>query len=122
MAELTERTYYLMSPTDLADWLDAQHGTWWFVDGDPDLTAELDFPCPNDELAAVLRKQDRLLLVLDRTPASQAHGEQINGPAFERLANRDERYGNRHFVMQWAGSDTPWLLSEDREASESSGA
>jgi hypothetical protein len=121
MAELTEHAYYLIGSDELAGWLDAQQGTWWFVDGDPVLTAELDFPCPNDELAAVLRERRQPLLVLDRTPDTRAHGEHIDSRDFERLADRGDRYGNRNFVMQWQNSDIPWLLTEDREASESSG-
>ena len=121
MAELTEHAYYLLGSDELANWLDAQHATWWFVDGDPDLTAELDFPCPNDELAVALRERHQTLLVLDRTPDSLAHGERITSQNLERLANRENRYDNRNFVMQWQGSDIAWVLSEDREASESSG-
>ena len=78
-----------------------------FVDGDPDLTAELDFPCPNDELAAVLRDRHLPLLVLDPLPDSPAHGELISGRELERLADRANRYGNRTFVMQWQGSERP---------------
>jgi hypothetical protein len=122
MAELTELAYYLIESVELAKWLEAQPNTWWFVDGDPTLTAEVDFPCPNDELAAFLRQRHQPLLVLDRTHDSPAHGERISAGDLERLADQENRYGNRTFVMQWVGSDIPWLLSEDREASESSGA
>jgi hypothetical protein len=122
MAELTEHAYFLIGSDELADWLEAQPNTWWFVDGDPALTAELDFPCPNDELAAVMRERHQPLLVLDRARGSRAHGEPISSPDVERLADRENRYGNRTFVMQWQGSDIPWLLAEDREASENSRA
>ncbi len=52
-----ERPYYVLRPSELADWLDREPDTWWIIDGDPRLTGErIDLPCPGEELAELLRR------------------------------------------------------------------
>ena len=57
----------------LAKWLDANQNEWWRVDGEPGLIGRIDFPCPGDELAEVMRGfGPRTLEILsDRRPTGE---------------------------------------------------
>jgi hypothetical protein len=56
MMSVLEQPYYVIKPTELAEWLDQEPETWWIVDGDPRLTGQVDFPCPSEELSEALRR------------------------------------------------------------------
>jgi hypothetical protein len=112
-----ECPHYTVPASMLAEWLDRRPDTWWMVDGDPDLTSSVDFPCPGDELAAAIRNYDRNLVLRDRNPHSTAHGDRITIDQLESLGLND-RHGQRSFVLSWADSNVDWLLSEDRLAAK----
>jgi hypothetical protein len=111
---LTDRaTRYESTAADLAAWLRAR-GTesWWTVDGDPDLTGAVDFPCTHEELAAELELRGIQPLVL--------HGPEtgldapIGTEEIDRVVSTD-RGGNRVLQLSWADSGNVWLLIEDKE-------
>jgi hypothetical protein len=110
--------HYSISPEELAMWLETQPDCWWFVDGDPVLTGQVDFPCPSDELAEALRGIGKGLLMIDRTPDSQADGERIAPDELDTLADRDNQLRERTFLCCWEDADVDWLLIEDTEAAK----
>lgn len=111
-----QRPYYRLPADTLATWIEQQpDDDWWFVDGDPWLTSVLDFPCPADELVKELRKvRNRDLLLLDKTPGSQAQGEVVDSEQLDNLADTKNRRKKRTFLLTWDdGSDIEWLLIQD---------
>jgi hypothetical protein len=116
MPPTKEIPFAVIDAQELARWVDAQPETWWTVDGDPLLTAELDFPCPAQELSAALRKHAGNLFVL--APGSARHGEVITGGQLDSFSQRDRRYNERSFLLRWEDEDQPWLLSEDTASSK----
>lgn len=114
---------YMISPSELAEWLDRQPGIWWHVDGDPLLTARLDLPCPGDELAAELRKlQGKRLFVADSQNQARAICTEISWRDFGKLADTHNRHAERNFLLRWGDGGDFWLLTEDKDASENSAA
>ncbi|QEH36062.1 hypothetical protein OJF2_46200 [Aquisphaera giovannonii] len=130
---LRHERHYKIAASELASWIESQ-GTdlWWNVDGDPLLTGQLSLPCPGDELAEELRRIDRPLLVQDRRAAAQGGGEEISARELNDLVTRlgdnlHVRQGakrppwadDRLFFLCWEGRADEWMLSEDRETTES---
>lgn len=116
MPPTEEIPFAVIDAQELARWLDAQPETWWTVDGDPLLTAEVDLPCPTQELSAALRRHAKSLLVL--APGSARHGESITGDQLDSFSQRDHRHNERSFLLRWEDEDQPWLLSEDAASSK----
>jgi hypothetical protein len=112
--------HFRIHAADLAKWVESQGDeSWWSVDGDPILTQRLDFPCTGDELAGVLRKLGKPLLLLDVKEPPTATGEAITFHDLDRVAYRHHS-GDRIFQLCWEdGPDVDWLLVEDTETSES---
>ncbi len=108
-----DKPHYTLPAAALASWIEKQPERWWSVDGDPRLTGLVDFPAPGDELAPVIRKIGQDLLVYDRTPASTAHGEVIDGDRLYDLADVSNRRHQMTFLFSWADFDNDWLLLED---------
>ncbi len=109
-----EKPHYTIPPAVLAQWLESQPDRWWFVDGDPLLTSVLDFPCPSDELAPMIRKIDKPLLLLDKNAVSTAHGEEIGSEKLDALSDTNNRRRQRTWRLSWQGSEVDWLLIEDQ--------
>lgn len=121
MPKTSQLPHYIISSAELAIWIENQRDLWWYVDGDPLLMSKLDFSCPSDELAAELKKHDSNLMVFDGSEASPANGETITADALGNLANTDNNYGARNFLMSWvnkSGEVAQWLLAEDPNAVE----
>jgi hypothetical protein len=131
---LRDEPHYRIASSELAAWLEAQ-GTdrWWSVDGDPLLTGRVSFPCPADELAADLRRLNRMLLVQDSRQPPKGHGEQIGAPDLDALATRWGEIlrtsgapplwaSDRLFVLCWEDRSDEWMLNEDLQTTESSRA
>jgi len=108
-----EKPHYTLPAATLAGWIESQPEQWWSVDGDPRLTAIVDFPCPGDELAPAVRKIGKDLLLYDKTAASMARGEIIGGEKLDELADVNNRRHQKTFLLSWADSDVDWLLTED---------
>lgn len=102
----------------LADWLDGQPETWWNVDGDPLLTSEIDFPCPNDELAEGFRKHDRNLLIFTKNLNTVNPHDNLRASDLEGLVDTDNPGREKYILAAWSGSDIEWLLSEDKDMAE----
>lgn len=129
--DIQAEPYYEISSTELAAWLERQGDAWWSVDGDPLLTGLLAFPSPGDELATVLRRLNRPLLIQDRRADPKGKGERIDTTKLDELAttlgNIYEINGgakpawasDRVFFLSWKGSRTEWMLIEDIETTES---
>jgi hypothetical protein len=113
--------HFTISAEEFAGWLEAQPNSWWFVDGDPVLTGEIDFPCPSDELAEAMRSVGKKILILDKTPGSHAQGTRVIPEKLNDLADRDNRLGERTFLCCWEDSDVDWLLCEDTVAAAQAG-
>ena len=116
-----QQPHYSLLPDDFAAWLEGQPKCWWFVDGDPLLTGQIDFPCPGDELADVIRRIDKTLLILDNASGSSACGERIDPSRLDELSDRDNRLKERTFLCCWEDADVDWLLIEDTEAAQQPG-
>ena len=110
---MKEKPHYTLSAGALAEWLDSQPNKWWSVDGDPLLTSIVDFPCPSDELAPTIRRVGTNLLLQDKNPTSQAHGEEIAGDKLDELADISNRKHRKILRLSWADADVDWLLLED---------
>lgn len=118
--------------TELATWLKRQGDMWWNVDGDPVLTGLLAFPSLGEDLAEVLRRLDRSLLVRDRRAEPSGKGERIDETQLDEFVTT--LGGNLHTIdggskpawaddrllfFCWKGSSNEWMLVEDRETTES---
>ena len=110
---IKEKPHYTLAAATLAEWLERQPHRWWSVDGDPMLTSIVDFPCPTDELAPAIRRYGKDLLLQDKNPASQAHGEAIVEDKLDELTVLSHRTHRKILRLSWAGSDVDWLLIED---------
>ena len=108
-----DKPYYTLPAATLAAWIESQPDQWWSVDGDPVLTGEIDTPCPGDELAPVLRKVGKDLLLYDKTPGSKAHGEFVDPSRLADLGDTNNRRRRRYYLLNWADSDEDWLRIED---------
>ncbi|WP_165221015.1 hypothetical protein [Aquisphaera insulae] len=108
------RRSVMITTGKLADWLDAQEGTWWWIDGDPDLMSQLNFPCPNEELVDVLRKRHRRLRIILRPEVPNIEGE----PDLDAIADTDNRRHEKVLLACWEGSDNEWLIREEKEMAE----
>ena len=119
IAKLQSKPHFTISAEDMAAWIDDQPTIWWFVVGDPTLTSRVDFPCPGDELSSMLRQIGRNILVYDKSPTSQAHGELIDANRLDSLADIDTPKAERTFLLAWQGDDAEWILCEDKDATDS---
>lgn len=110
---MKNKPHYTLPSAVLANWIESQPDKWWAVDGDPLLTSVVDFPCPSDELAPVIRKEGKDLLVWDKTPGSIANGQTIGEDHLPGLADFTKRRHLLVFLLSWSDSDNEWLLRED---------
>lgn len=129
---IEDAPYFEIPASELAAWIEDQgQDHWWTVDGDPELSGRISFPCPGDELAAELRRIGKPLLVADQTQQESEHGKVLGRHDLDRLAGRlgnnlqikgssPTWVNDRLFFLSWKGSPTEWLLIEDEETSESS--
>jgi hypothetical protein len=108
-----EKLHQTVSASTLADWIDRQPQAWWFVDGDPELTAIVDFPCPSDELALAIRRIGRNLFVQDRT-SFQGGSEIVDPDKLNEFCNTEHNSGKKTLLLSWEKSDVDWLLIEDK--------
>jgi len=124
--------HYRIASAALADWLQQQGlDRWWNVDGDPILAGRLSFPCPVDELAAELRRLNRMLIVQGRPEDAAGRGQEITASDLDQLVTRlgDNAQitgapppwtNDRLFFLCWIGQEDEWLLVEDQETTERS--
>src|SRR5260370_10045806 len=84
---IKEKPHYTLSAASLAEWIERQPDQWWSVDGDPLLSSILDFPCPTDEIAPMLRSIGSNLLVQDKNPMSPANGEMVDRDKLDELGS-----------------------------------
>jgi hypothetical protein len=112
MPKIQDLSEYMISPHELAAWLDDQPESWWTVDGDPSLAAKLDFPCPSSELADEIRRRNTPLHLLIPHQAPQPARPTITKSDLDGLSSTDNRYHERTFLLRWNGSTPEWLLME----------
>ncbi len=105
--------HYTLSAAELADWIESQPDKWWSVYGDDDRLVAVDSPSPGDELAPVIRRVGKDVLVWDKAPGSQARGERIRADRLPGIAYYGLQRHNMRFVMAWADADDVWELVED---------
>jgi hypothetical protein len=105
--------HYSISSEELAKWLETQPDSWWMVGLDPRLAGDVDFPCPSGELADAVRKINKPLFVFDKQGDPKAVGQEITMDRLNDLADTDNNYKHRTFLLRWQDSDIEWLLSED---------
>ena len=128
---IQDEPHYEIPAEELAIWLERQGDSWWFVDGDPILAVRVSMPCPGEEIAVILRRLKRPLLVLDTSIHPQGKGEVIDNTQLDRLmvrwgdgmtwppGQRPLSADNRFLYFSWKGSDDEWMLREDLETTES---
>lgn len=107
----------VITPRELADWLDGQPDSWWVVDGDPVLTSEVNFPCPYDELSLALRKHEKDIHLFPYAPRRSNGDRGSNRINLDDLMDTSDPLG-RVILARWEGSDVDWLLIEDDEMAE----
>jgi hypothetical protein len=125
-----EQPHYEVAPSELASWIE-QHGvnTWWAIDGDTYLSSRVPTPCRGDELATVLRRTSRHLLVSARD--ASANGQSITRGDLDRVVDhlgniyptdpslpKPDWSKDRCFWLCWKGEEVEWLLAEDSVATE----
>ncbi len=116
---MTEKKHPISIPSrKLAEWLDGQPGSWWNVDGDPLLTSEVDFPCPNEELAEALRRHNNDITIFASKSAKSNVGADMDSLDLDDLTDTEDPRQEKTFLAAWKGSDIKWLLSEDKEMAE----
>src|SRR5437588_2679260 len=108
-----ENAHYTVPAATLAQWIESQPDRWWLVDGDPFLMSRVDFPCPSDELAPMIRKVGKDLLLLDKDPASGAHGEVVEASKLDQLCDTSNRRHMKTLLLSWADGTDVWQLLED---------
>jgi hypothetical protein len=109
-----DEPHYSVQADTLAHWIENQTGVWWSAYADPLLASLLDFPCPGDELAPVVRSIGKPLLVRDRSQSADAHGQLIEDVAgLDAECDTNNWRHRRTLLLAWAGSDIDWILSED---------
>jgi len=128
---ITDGPYYEIPSAELAKWVDgfgSEH--WWSVDGDRYITGWVGSPCRGDELAAVLRRAARPILVQAPPGETSATGQVIGADAVKHLGAPigDSVYqidrkmplptwaDDTCFWMAWKGESNEWLLAEDSDA------
>lgn len=126
--EIADGPHYEIPSAELAKWVDGfgpDH--WWMIDGDVYLESRLTSSCRGDELAAVLRRANRPILVQAPKDDAAARGQVIGADQVERLATPigdavyqidrtqplPEWADDKSFWMAWKGEPEGWLLSED---------
>jgi hypothetical protein len=136
LASIPVNPHFEISSSELAAWLEEQgKDRWWNVDGDPLLTGRMTFPCPAGDLAQVLRKIGRPLLVQAKKDDRDAKGQIIAKDELNAIVGRFEENlhvtgggdmpacgGDRLLYLCWKGSADEWLLEEDSETTELMGA
>ncbi len=114
---IREQPHYEIAPSELAAWTE-RHGinTWWAVDGDVYLSSRVPTPCRGDELAAVLRRANRPLLVATHEP--QANGQVIGPEKLDELAEPLDvstcPIQPTHPRPKWADDRCLWLCWKDQ--------
>jgi hypothetical protein len=116
IVRIRELPHFRVPVCELATWLDQQdEKSWWSVDGEPFLTERISFPCPGHELAHVLKRFDKTLLLLDPRERSEVRGDELSAGQLDEIAYVDKQ-GDRAFQFCWEdGPDVDWILFEDRE-------
>ncbi len=129
---LRDEPHYQVESSELADWLESQ-GTdiWWSVDGDRFLMGQMSVPCPADELAALLRRINRPLLVRDLSNSPSARGQQVTARELDKLVGRagddiqltgsrprPAWLNEREFYLAWPDRGDEWMLIEYVETTE----
>jgi len=115
--------HYEIHSTELAAWLLAQGpDVWWSAYPDPRLGGQISMPASAEDIAPILVRLNRLLLVRARDP--EARGQRIDaakvGELTEQRGARSNGQGprplwanNRILILAWKDRDTPWELVED---------
>lgn len=107
---------FVISSQELARWLDSQPDSWWLVSQDDLLISRVNFPCPSEDLAEVLRDISKNIVIYTDKTIGIEDGRQIDSDVLPLLAETENRYRNRDFLAGWQGSDKRWLLTEDKWA------
>jgi hypothetical protein len=127
---IRERPHYEIATSELADWIEQQgFNTWWAIDGDTFLSSRVPTPCRGDELAAILRRASRYLLISTRD--ASANGQTITRRDLDRVVDhlgnlypvapslpKPDWAKDRCFWLCWKGEEIEWLLTEDSAATE----
>lgn len=129
---IAEHPHYEVHSAELAEWVEQQGAEqWWSVGSDRYLGERLGGPCRSDELARVLRRANRSLLVLEPQKSPTAQGQQITAAEIGSLLQKTDttvfelnkvaipRWAHdRYLWLSWKGESGAWELSEDSDATE----
>jgi hypothetical protein len=129
-SKIHEQPHYEVSSAELATWVEQQGAnTWWSIGEDRYLSSRLSAQCRGDELANVLRRANRTLLVHDPLLRPDARGQTVTAtdinsltirtdPAiFESVGQPVPGWANdRYLWLCWSGERNEWTLTEDSEA------
>ena len=110
-----DNPHYTVRAESLADWIERQPDRWWVVDGDPLLMSLVDFPCPGDELAPVIRRIGKDLL-LQEIASNRNGGGEVGADRLDALCDTSDNHQQKTLLLAWEDSDIDWLLVEDKAA------
>ena len=89
--KIHEQPHYEVSSAELATWVEQQGtNTWWAIGDDRYLSSRLSAQCRGDDLAAVLRRANRTLLVHDPLLRPDARGQTITANDIDSLTTRTD--------------------------------
>jgi hypothetical protein len=113
----TEVQYRPVQAQMLAEWLSRNASDkLWSVDGDDRLASSLDFPCPTDELAEVLRSMNMIIQVQAPSMIDKLTLSNLDRAIFRIPASPEATEATlMSFNLYWEDQtqDDSWILSED---------
>lgn len=109
--EVHEQPHYRLPAIELAKWLNEQGDQMWTIDGERGFMSKMLFPAAARDVANLIGKEDRYLLVVD--PDGIANGESITASQISQLLEVDE-IGAQALYLSWEDSSVEWeLVSEE---------
>jgi hypothetical protein len=131
-SKIHEQPHYEVSSAELATWVEQQGAnTWWSIGEDRYLSSRLSAECLGDDLAAVLRRTNRTLLVHDPRLRPDARGQTVTARDIDSLTARTDPAifhatgqpvpgwaNDRYLWLCWKGEQNAWTLTEDSEATQ----
>src|SRR5258707_488174 len=86
---IAAQPHYEIHSTELAKWVErGGPNQWWTVGDDTYLNSRIHSPCRGDDLATVLRRTNRSLLVYDPQLRPDAKGQPITAAELDALTDR----------------------------------
>lgn len=109
---VTTLPYHTLRAEELAKWLEDQPERWWVADGDDVLMSEVLFPCPGDEMAEVIRRHGRPLIIYETNPDVASMPPEVKAEDLDAFLDMNNQRRRRTLFLSWKDSGIDWLLAE----------